>query len=237
VRNLRRGPQDELAGGTWLRDDAARLHGTAKDPLLAEGPRDHDFCFREELIDVAAVGEAEGEAAVGPELGMDERGTVLERRLHLDHARQRLQIRRDDLRAVLRGRRGLADHDGDPVSGEPGDVHGQRPVVGDLRLLVDTPDHGQRGRPIRSQILAGERRHDAGDGERGRNVHRSDRGVGERAPHHGHVKDVSERQVVDVSSAPCHELAAFPRRDWTTGPAFAHFTPPLRCRCGRRTRS
>ncbi len=71
-------------GGQVLRDDAARLDRVRDQALLAVALLDGDGRAAEDALDVAAL-ELPGEAVVGAELLVEDRGAVLERLLRVDH--------------------------------------------------------------------------------------------------------------------------------------------------------
>ena len=107
-----------------VRQDRARLQAYARVAAEMEGLLDHDGRVAEGRVDVADVEDAlEGEVVA--EFGVDRRRRGIERRLHVDHGGQRVELDLDRRQRVLglgaaagddRAER-LADP-GHPVDGE-----------------------------------------------------------------------------------------------------------------------
>ena len=86
--------------GTGVHEHRARLDRVRDQPVLAVALADRDGGLGEEPVDLAGL-ERPRVAAVRPELLVDERRTVGERRLDVDDGRQRVVVDLDELRRIL----------------------------------------------------------------------------------------------------------------------------------------
>ena len=222
VRDLRRRPDRELALRRDREDDhAARLDRVRDEPRM-DVPLVHEHGrFEEDLLHLSA-GEAPRVAAVVAEVLVDHRRAVGRGRLDLERRVERLPVDDDRLGRVDRVLARVRDHDRDAVAGEARLVLGERPVRRHARVGVERlgpvrrrnrPRARQAAGPLRCEILAGERRDDAGPRERAGDVDLADARVRVRAAHDGHPDHPRQRHVVDVARLAGDELRVLLAQD------------------------
>ena len=115
VGDLGRRPHRHVPGVVPGTDDRAGLHRARNEARLHVPPGHDDIRARDRFFDTIGL-EAPDVALVGPELGMHERGTRLERLENSAHARQRAPLDLDQLGGVDRVRATLGNDDRDAVA-------------------------------------------------------------------------------------------------------------------------
>ena len=150
VRDLGGRPDGESAAATRrVDDDAARLHERRNQPLLHVAPLDDDLGARERLVGgPAGAGRARvedpGVALVGALVRVHQLGAVGERRLHVEHDRQRLVVDVDRLERVDGGGLAARHHDRDRLADVADLVDRERRPVRHHDVLGDRPGARQR---------------------------------------------------------------------------------------------
>ncbi len=205
VRDLRRGPQGELAHrGHHGGERAARLDRARRDPRsLVPELEPHRRGVEHALVAAAAV--APMHHGVGPELVVHERGAVLGPLLEVEDGGELFVLDGDDLGRVVGLAARLGDDHRHPVTLEPRLVLRERPVIRGLDVLGDRPDHRQGAGPLARQVGAAPGPDHARHLQRLRDVDLLDARVRERAPDDGEVEHAGDRQVVDEAALPRQE--------------------------------
>jgi hypothetical protein len=170
VGDLGRGVDGSGAGGRFgVHHDGARLDGARDQALLDVAPLDDDVGFIEGFVDVPRA-QGPGVALVRSQVLVYERRTFFERRLDVNHCRERLVVYAYKLEGIL----GLVavgrEHDGDAVARVVHLSTRQRPVVRDLDVLRHRPAAGDTERPLIGQVLAGKDLDHPGPLLRGRDI-------------------------------------------------------------------
>ena len=201
VRDLRGRVERELVRGRDGRDDdAAVLHRGRDQALLLEAAAHHDRVVAGVGDGLGVVGsgarEVEQEALVGALVAVDQRRTLLEGLLHVDHGGQLVVLHRDRLEGVGRGVAAARDDDGDAVTDVAHLVGGERRVGRRDHVGGDRPGARHRRAHDVGKVLAAVGGNDARHLERGGDVDRDDLGVGHRAAQHGHVQQAGQGDVV-----------------------------------------
>ena len=161
VGDLGRGGERE-ARAARLGEDAARLDRRAGDAVVDDAPLADDVGLGHHGVHVAAA-QRPLVGLVGPEVLVDERRAVLERRLEVGDRGQRLVVDEDVLGRVLHLVAAVADDDGDRVADVVDLADRERPVVEVADLDARRhPGHRQRAADAeRGHVLAREDGDDA----------------------------------------------------------------------------
>ena len=206
VRRLGGMIDGELGGGAVVvGQDRARLQRHAGVAAGVEGGLHHLVRGVERIVDLAGLVHAL-KAQVVAELGVDRRLRRLQRRLHVDHRRQRLVVDLDPGGGILGQRAGLGHHRSDRLA-DPGRALERQ---GQLRRRLHAFEVRQGRHPgiaMRRQVRALEHAQHARDLERRGAVDRQDFGMGVRASDEGDMHHARQDHVVDVLAAPLHQLA------------------------------
>jgi hypothetical protein len=137
---------------------------------------------------------------------VDRRLRRIERRLHVDHRRQRLVVDLDSGGGILGECTGLGHHRSDRLA-DPGRALERQ---GQLRRRLHALEVRQGRHPgiaMRRQVGAPEHAQHTWDLERRGAVDPQDLGVGVRASDEGDMHHARQDHVVDVLASPLHQLA------------------------------
>ena len=187
MRHLRRRPERQLVH-EGLREARARLDRVRDQPVLAEAATDGRGRLGEQLVHLAGV-ELPGVAAVRAELVVDQRGTLGEGGLRIDHRVERLVVDGDELGRV-RGERGaVCDDDRNRLADEPHAVAGEHRNrhVGNLGAFGGVDREAARAA---LHVAPRQDETDAVARRRGRDVDLVHARVRERTPHERGVQRV-----------------------------------------------
>ncbi len=196
VRHLRGRPDRERLFASVIRGDhRARLDRHRREPLVHDALRDDAIRAPERLVDVAALQHVRV-ADVRTELLMRQRRARRERRLGIDHDRQRVVVHLDRVHCVLcdvridghRHRHGVAD--------EVDALPGQHRVRGCLHVVHRRAARHQAAAAV--HVRAGEHADDARERARRGGVDPLDARVGVRTPDERDVQQPGKPHVVRV---------------------------------------
>ena len=211
VRDLRGRVEGEVSRASRNGKHGTRLDRVRDEPRLVVASRDDHVRVLELLARRVGV-EAPHVALVRAEVGVGERGSVVERRRHVGDRVERLPVDLDELRGVLRLGARLGDHDRHSVSLVARDV-GQRVVRRVLHVLGDRPRARHRRLPVVLDVGRREDREDAvGRPGRGK-IDLADARMCVRAPDDHHEGGPHGGHVVDERAAAGEERLVLPALD------------------------
>ena len=200
-RRLATDPERETAGGRVMRRERrARLDRRRRDTLVDEVQRHDVRSAREGRFRIASIAVSRHAGHVVRRAGNDDSGTGGDRRVDVDHRRQRVVVDLDPLGGVacLVQRRG--DDGRHRFADETNGVDGKRvPGRGGRRRPIGTPVIGRRRDRLHTgvgEITTRDDRRDAGQLRRGFACDAPDAGVRVGRAHEAGVQLIGRRNVV-----------------------------------------